>query len=771
LYGEERVELAVLDHMDVRQPAMPLEASAKDVVFLQLTSGSTGTPKAIQITHRGILAHANAAGGVNHFTECDTSLNWLAMDHVAPVLTYHFKDVIVGSRQVHVDMDWILGDPLRWLDLIDEFRVTHSWSPNFGYKLLTEAHARRGAREKATWDLTCLQQLMNAGEQVTMAVIRPFCDAFRAFGLRDAVMQPAFGMAESCTAITYNNDFTLDGSSEVCGSVGGIGKPLRLEGRATASFVDCGAPLPGVELRIADADNRALCDDVCGRVQLRGAVITPGYLDNPEANAEAFVGDGWFNTGDLGFARGGRLFLVGREKETIIIRGANFFCYELEEHVSRRVGVLDTFVAATSVADADAGTEQLLLFFVPDDNYLPGVTESDVAQSVSAAFGVIPHAVIAVARADFAKTTSGKIQRTQMRARYLAEELMPRLGHEPLAERVFVPIGVSTPNLSVLQTRHAVWLGSETSTLTRLPFGKLTRVERGAGFARNEHGFTLDPTSEADYSRLFEALAETHAPVTLLFAWDFGAEASWLDAVVPLVRALVAAHGGGRLALDELVVVGEHFLRSGGESSGNVHAEIAAGYLKAACQELAGVRYRVIDFSGYPHARRHSALLAELCEPLGHAEQSGREVACRESGLLVARTLESRVDNGVLFQPLAFELEPGTIAISGGIGGLGKRLAQDLLRHVPAARIALFGRSAHTLQRQDWPALSQANFERLEYHQADFSDAPAVLHALGETPVSALFHLAGVPRYCLARDESLHEVAAVVRPKAGAEGT
>ncbi|HKU43372.1 MAG TPA: KR domain-containing protein, partial [Polyangiales bacterium] len=212
---------------------------------------------------------------------------------------------------------------------------------------------------------------------------------------------------------------------------------------------------------------------------------------------------------------------------------------------------------------------------------------------------------------------------------------------------------------------------------------------------------------------------------------------------------------------------GEHFLRSGSESCVNVSAEAAAGYLKAACQELAGVRYRVIDFSGFPSARRRSTLLAELCDP----QPSGREVACRDSGQLVARTIESRVDNRVLFQPLAFELEPGTIVISGGMGGLGKRLAQDLLRHAPAARIALFGRSAHDLQPEDWPALSPADFERLEYHPADFSDAATVMRALGDTPVSALFHLAGVARSCPAADESLDEVAAVVRPKAGAEAT
>ena len=107
-------------------------------------------------------------------------------------------------------------------------------------------------------------------------------------------------------------------------------------------------------IRITDAANRLVPEGVIGRLQIKGAVVTPGYLDNTAANEEAFVGDGWFNSGDLGFIRDGRLTITGREKEMIIIRGANFYCYELEDVVQQVKGVEATFAAACPLSRATA---------------------------------------------------------------------------------------------------------------------------------------------------------------------------------------------------------------------------------------------------------------------------------------------------------------------------------------------------------------------------------------------------------------------------------
>ena len=154
-----------------------------------------------------------------------------------------------------------------------------------------------------------------------------------------------------------------------------------------------------------------------GRVQIKGAVTTPGYLNNEEANREAFVGVGWFNTGDLGFLLNGRLSITGREKETIIVRGANFYCYEIEDVVNGIAGVKPTFAAACAVDDADTGSEGLAVFFVAQRCNPPidaGLIRT-VRNTVASELGIAPSYVLPLLEAEFPKTTSGKIQRTHLK--------------------------------------------------------------------------------------------------------------------------------------------------------------------------------------------------------------------------------------------------------------------------------------------------------------------------------------------------------------------
>ena len=212
---------------DLRQnpPAENLHPTRPDeVIFHQLTSGSTGIPKCIQETHQGIIAHIHGAAQFNGYTAANISFNWLPMDHVVPILTVHLKDVYLGARQIHAKSDLILSNPLRWLDLMEKHQVTHTWSPNFGFKLLSEEMARHPDR---SWDLSRLERLMNAGEQVTVPVVREFLERAGRFGLRADAMQPAFGMAEACTCMTYANDFSLEAGARRFekSSLGGVLKP------------------------------------------------------------------------------------------------------------------------------------------------------------------------------------------------------------------------------------------------------------------------------------------------------------------------------------------------------------------------------------------------------------------------------------------------------------------------------------------------------------------------------------------------------------------
>ena len=320
------------------------------VAMLQLSSGSTGKSKVIQITHRGLIRYAQAARQVSRMDTGDMFVNWLPLDHVAGVVMYHIGPVVLGCDNVQVPTADVLADPLRWLDLLHSYRAQHSWSPNFGFGLVADALAT--ADPARTWDLTPLRALVNAGEQCTEPVMRRFVEATARFGVRPDTVLLAWGMAETCTAITYQA-YGPEAVQHVRQASDGGVELLAEPAEGSSTFLSMGLPSPGSEFRIAAPDGvTALPELRIGRLQGRSERVTPGYLNNPDANAEAFGDGDWFDTGDLAFVADGRVTITGRAKEIIIINGVHHFCHEIEDVVGALPGVAATFAAAFGVPTA-----------------------------------------------------------------------------------------------------------------------------------------------------------------------------------------------------------------------------------------------------------------------------------------------------------------------------------------------------------------------------------------------------------------------------------
>ncbi|MDN4066700.1 amino acid adenylation domain-containing protein [Paenibacillus vini] len=383
------VDILSYEELYKHAPSVDLHDSMPtDVAFFQLSSGSTGVPKCIQEVHGNLVRHIHASAQFNGFSPQDRTLNWLPLDHVVPVITYHLKDVYLGCDQLLVHTEYILNEPLRWFDLIERHGISHTWSPNFAFQLVN----MRLVNELREWDLSSIKFFMNAGEQVTLTVAKTFLKHVIRFGASANSMQPAFGMAESCTCITYENGFEPDQSQR---------------------FVSLGHVVAGMEICIANDDGKVLYEGQIGRLQLRGQMVTPGYYRNDEANLKAFVQDGWFDTGDQGFILDGKLYLTGRETEKIIINGENFYCYEIEEVAQEVYDVEPTFVAACGVLDEETATEKLVIFFVPTESGQTDLANviSSIRSRIALHFGITPFQVIPIMKGDFPKTTSGKIQR------------------------------------------------------------------------------------------------------------------------------------------------------------------------------------------------------------------------------------------------------------------------------------------------------------------------------------------------------------------------
>ncbi|MFE6359607.1 amino acid adenylation domain-containing protein [Streptomyces sp. NPDC057806] len=396
----------------------------RDVALLMLSSGSTGAPKAARLTHAGLADFAASSRRILDVRPEDTMVNWLPVDHSGAFLLYHLLAVFAGCTNVHAPTERVLADPLRWLDLMQEHRARHAWAPAFAYRLVADA---LGAADPGrSWDLSGLKSLVCGGEQITLPVMHGFLDATAAYGVRAGHIVPAWGMAETVTAVTYGR---LDRPGTVHRllkrSLGG--ELMRADASTpedeTVTFVAAGAPAHGVTLRIVDDRGDLAADGRIGRLQVHApARLTPGYVDDPGADAAAFpAGRDWLDTGDLAFLDAGQVVITGRRKDLIILNGHNVHAHEVEEAVSAVPGIRPGEVGACGVPVAERGTEELALFFVSRGAEEDGRIAREARAALYSRLRLTAAHVLPVPGEDFPRTPAGKVRRSALRERFLAE--------------------------------------------------------------------------------------------------------------------------------------------------------------------------------------------------------------------------------------------------------------------------------------------------------------------------------------------------------------
>ncbi len=389
----------------------PETAPATDRLALILfTSGSTGQPKGVMLTEQNLVVSAHGMASVNRITEGSLSLNWMPLEHVASLVMFHLTQVFVGGSQIQVNNDYVLQDPLRWLDLCDRHRATTTWAPNFAYGLICDRPAEVAQRQ---WDLSCLEWMGNGAEAVVAKTTRQFLTLLAPCGLRDGVVSPGYGMSETTSGIVHSHDFSLATTSD------------------DDPFVEVGRPIPGVSLRIVDERQRVVPAGEVGSLQVRGLTVTPGYYNRPDLNAEAFTPDGWFVTGDLARLQDGRLTLTGRQKDLIILNGANLYSHEIEAVVEELPGVEVSYTAACAVRQGDETSDRLAIFLHPTAEPTDAASLRElvkaVRRQVATRLGVSPDYVILAGRDEIPKTALGKIQRSELSRRFQAGEFDDRL--------------------------------------------------------------------------------------------------------------------------------------------------------------------------------------------------------------------------------------------------------------------------------------------------------------------------------------------------------
>ena len=319
LLNQPHFQIETVDNLRNNEPDHHIHKNQPDdLTLLLLTSGSTGLPKAVMLTHRNLLSMSAGTVQMNYFSNQDVTLNWMPLDHVGAIVFLGLMAIDLGCQQIQVPTDFILKNPLKWLELIERHQATISWAPNFAFSLINE---RAKEINQKTWDLSSMRFLVNAGEQIVAKTARQLLKLLDKHGLPANALRPAFGMSETGSGITWSTGFSLDNSAD------------------DMSFVELGVPIPGASLRIVDDTNQIVSKGTKGRLQVKGPSVTEGYYQNPERNSEVFSDDGWFTTGDIGYLQQGCLVLTGRDKDDIIINGINYYSHEIEAVVEEIEGV------------------------------------------------------------------------------------------------------------------------------------------------------------------------------------------------------------------------------------------------------------------------------------------------------------------------------------------------------------------------------------------------------------------------------------------------
>lgn len=766
------------------------ESNPDDVALMLLTSGSTGKPKGVMLKHSNLLSRSYGSVQLNGFSEKDISLNWMPLDHVAGIVYFHLRDVAIGCKQIQAPTEMILQDPLTWLDLIDQFRATITFAPNFAFGLIND-HADE--IKHRSWDLSSMRFVLNGAEAIVTRTARKFLQLLIPHGFSPSSMYPVWGMSETSSGVTYSDAFSLDTTSD------------------EDPFVEVGAPIPGFDMRIVDSDGQVVTEGVIGSLEARGSTIMKGYFQRPDLDEEVFTDDGWFRTGDLGFIKGGRLTITGRQKDVIIINSVNYYSHEIEGVVEQIDGIATSYTAACAVREPESDTDKLAIFFHSPFSEGEELIEliKEIRRSVVANVGISPHYTLPVDKETIPKTEIGKIQRAKLTESFqkgVFREAQKRVdllmaGANTLPNWFFRPVW--RPKQLSCKTRHAgpglslvfmgdTGLGETLAARLEKEGDSVVTVRVGGGFMKNSaNSYTIQPGEKEHYHNLLSEIRAHFGQITRVFhLWTYGPHAGepsndielekrldvGLYSLLYLIQALAKIQETEKTVPFLVVSSYSHKVLADDEIS--CEKAMLTGLIRTAPREIPWLDCRMIDL------------------PLGQPEHHAAVI--EEESLFLVRDIQVAFRDGQRFvwrlTPIAFDQNTnhkqplkkgGMYILSGGLGGIGAEVAQILLKNY-GARLLILGRTvlpiddsnkstttegSDQLQRVEvYKRLKELGGE-LRYEAVDICDLPELKRVVDRAKkywkceLNGIIHLAGSFHEKSLIEESRESVSRILRPK------
>jgi acyl-CoA synthetase (AMP-forming)/AMP-acid ligase II len=400
-----------------------------DLAMLQYTSGSTGDPKGVMVSHGNLLHNVGSLGRAMGFTGRTRFGGWIPLYHDMGLIGQLLPALFFGSECVLMSPTAFLKRPVHWLTLIDRYDINYSAAPNFAFEQCVHGVTDE---QVATLDLSRWTHSANGSEPIRAQTLLAFAKRFAPAGYTSYALAPCYGLAEATVFVSGR------GGREA------VSTRVDADALERHEFRPVGPATPGMDLvgcgtahdfdvRVVDPTTRAIAGQGrIGEIWLRGASVTIGYWRNPTATAAVFGATtaegetGFLRTGDLGIVHDGELYVTGRIKETLIIRGRNLYPQDIEHEIRAQHPELRPVVGAAF--GVSAPTEHIVVIHEvrgrPDEARLRELATS-IRLMVTREFGVRPAGVVLLRPGSVRRTTSGKIQRTEMRTLFLSGGLNP----------------------------------------------------------------------------------------------------------------------------------------------------------------------------------------------------------------------------------------------------------------------------------------------------------------------------------------------------------
>ncbi len=385
----------------------PVDVGPHDLAFLQYTSGSTSAPRGVRVTQASLASNIGMMVDVFGLTEEAIMCSWLPPFHDMGLIATILMPLAIGCRTVQMAPWAFLRRPDRWLRAITAFRGTWSAAPNFAYELCIRRVADLDGIDLRSWTVA-----VNGAEPVKERTLAEFARKFAECGLRPSTLWPGYGLAEATLLVSARSrgpGSTLWVDSDQLSQ----GRLVPVDPEIGRPLVSCGPPSPGTTVTVCDpATGEPVEDRVVGEIRVSGPHVCDGYWGDTDLSAEVFP-EGVLRTGDLGALWQGSVYVTGRLKDVLIVRGRNHYPHDVEQTMQAADPSLRPGCGVAVSVPADAGDLVVLIQEIVDDR--PGEPErivEKIRRSVSEQHGISVDAVVLVERSSVPKTTSGKLRRS-----------------------------------------------------------------------------------------------------------------------------------------------------------------------------------------------------------------------------------------------------------------------------------------------------------------------------------------------------------------------